>query len=62
MDMLLPWILQLHVNRKQGIQMVWKLNRIGRSIMCGDPFNLDFAELMKAIEDDSKMPDMLVQY
>jgi hypothetical protein len=42
--------------------MVWKLNKIGRPMMCGDPFNLDFAELIKAIEDNSKMPNMLVQY
>jgi hypothetical protein len=52
MDTLLPWVLQLHVNREQGIQTFWNLNRIGRPMMCEDPFDLDFSEILKAIEDD----------
>jgi hypothetical protein len=34
---------------------------IGRPIMSEDPFDLDFAKLMKAIEDDSKMPNLCFQ-
>ena len=29
MDTLLPWVLQLHVNREQGIQTFWNLHKIG---------------------------------
>jgi hypothetical protein len=59
MDTLLPWVLQLHVNREQGIWNFRNVNKIGRPMMCEDPFDLDFVELMKSIEDDSKMTDMI---
>ena len=53
MDMLLPWILQLHMNQEQGIQAFWILNKIGRLMMCLDPFDLEYGDLMQAINDDS---------
>ena len=54
MDTLLPWVLQLYVNQEQGIPTFQNHNRIGRPMMCEDPFDLDFSEILKAIEDDHK--------
>ena len=45
---------------EQGIQMFWNYNRIGLSIMSEDPFDLDFAELIKVIDSNSKIPNMFV--
>jgi hypothetical protein len=61
MDTLLPWVLQLHVNREQGIQTFWNHNRIGRPMMCEDPFNLDFSEITKAIEDDQRISALFAE-
>ena len=55
MDTLLPWVLQLHVNQEQGIQKFRNLNRIGRPMMCEDPFGFDYSEILQAIEDDKKI-------
>jgi hypothetical protein len=55
MDTLLPWILQLHQNQEQGIGNFQKVNKIGRPMMCEDPFDLNFTELTKAIEEDAKL-------
>jgi hypothetical protein len=54
MDMLLPWILKLHMNEEQCIWAFCNKNKIGRLMMCEDPFDIDFAELMQAIDDYSK--------
>jgi hypothetical protein len=54
METLLPWVLQLHMNREQGIQTFRNLNKIGRPMMCEDPFDLNFSKIIKAIEDDQK--------
>jgi hypothetical protein len=48
---LLPWILQLHMNQEHGIQTFRNQNKIDRPMLCEDPFDLDYAELMKAIDD-----------
>jgi hypothetical protein len=61
MDKLLPWVLQLHVNQEQGIQMFHNLNKIDRSMMCEDPFDLDFLEIIKAIEDDQKISALFTE-
>jgi hypothetical protein len=52
MDMLLLWILQLHMNQEQGIWAFRNVNQIGRSMMCEDPFDLEYGDLMQAIKDD----------
>jgi hypothetical protein len=61
MDMLLPWVLQLHVNWEQGIRMFWNLNRIGQPMMCEDPFDLDFSEILKAIKDDQRISALFAE-
>jgi hypothetical protein len=61
MDTLLPWVLQLHVNQDQGIRMFRNLNKIGRPMMCEDPFDLDYSEIIKAIEDDMKLSSLFVE-
>jgi hypothetical protein len=61
MDTLLPWVLQLHVNQDQGIRMFRNLNKIGRPMMCEDPFDLDYSEIIKAIEDDMKLSPLFVE-
>ena len=61
MDTLLPWLLQLHRNREQGIQEFRKLNRIGRPMMCEDPFDFDYAEILEAIEDDKRISEQFAQ-
>jgi hypothetical protein len=43
------------VNREQGIRTFRNLNKIGRPMMCEDPLDLDFSEIIKAIEDDQKI-------
>jgi hypothetical protein len=40
------------------LQNFRKLNKIGCPMMCEDPFNLDIAELIKAIDKDVKMSSM----
>jgi hypothetical protein len=35
--------------------MFRNLNKIGWPMMCEDPFDLDFSEIIKAIEDDQKI-------
>jgi hypothetical protein len=52
MDMLLPWILQLHMNHEQGIQAFRNENNLGRPMMCEDPFYLDYVDLMQEINED----------
>jgi hypothetical protein len=52
MDTLLPWILQLHMNREQGIRAFQNVNQIGCPMMCDDPFDLEYGDLMQAIKDD----------
>jgi hypothetical protein len=54
MDTLLSWILQLHMNWEQDIWAFQNQNKIGRLMMYEDPFDLDYVELMQAIDDDSK--------
>jgi hypothetical protein len=54
-DTLLPWILQLHQNQEQGIGNFQKVNKIGRPMMCEDPFDPNFGELNKTIEEDAKL-------
>jgi hypothetical protein len=61
MDTLLPWVLQLHVNQDQGIRMFRNLNKIGRPMMCEDPFDLDYSEIIKAIEDDMKLSPLFAE-
>jgi hypothetical protein len=53
MDTLLPWILQLYMNREQGIRAFRNINKIGRLMMCEDPFDLEYGDLMQAIKDDN---------
>jgi hypothetical protein len=59
MDTLLPWVLQLHVNQDQDIRMF--RNKIGRPMMCEDPFDLDYSEIIKAIEDDQKLSALFAE-
>jgi hypothetical protein len=61
MDTLLPWVLQLHMRRDQGIRTFWNLNKIGRTMMCEDPFDLDYSEILKAIEDDQRISALFAQ-
>jgi hypothetical protein len=61
MDMLLPWVLQLHVNQDQGIRMFQNLNKTGRPMMCEDPFDLDYSEIIKATEDDQKLSALFAE-
>jgi hypothetical protein len=61
MDTLLPWVLQLYVNQDQGIRMFQNLNKIGRPMMCEDPFDLDYLEIIKAIEDDQKLSPLFAE-
>jgi hypothetical protein len=61
MDTLLPWVLQLHVNQDQGIRMFRNLNKIGRPVMCEDPFDLDYSEIIKAIEDNQKLSPLFAE-
>ena len=61
MDKLLLWVLQLHVNQEQGIQTFQNLNKIGRSMMYEDLFDLDFLEIIKAIEDDQKVSQLFTE-
>ena len=44
----------MHMNQEQGIQMFRNLNKIGRPMMCEDPFDLDFSKIIKAIEGNQK--------
>jgi hypothetical protein len=60
MDTLLPWIMQFHVNQGQGIQTLWNQNKIGRMMMCEDLFDLDYKELMKAIDGEFKISSIFV--
>jgi hypothetical protein len=60
MDTLLPWILQLHVNREQGIRKFQNLNKIGRPMMCEDPFDINYAEMIKIIDNSAKISAMFV--
>jgi hypothetical protein len=41
--------------------MFRNLNRIGRPMMCEDPFDLDFLEILKAIEDDQRILALFVE-
>jgi hypothetical protein len=61
MDTLLPWVLQLHMNREQGIRTFRNLNKIGRTMMCEDPFDLDYSEILKAIEDDQRISALFAE-
>jgi hypothetical protein len=61
MDTLLPWVLQLHVNQEQGIWTFQNLNRIGWPMMCEDPFDLDFLEILKAIENDQRISALFAE-
>jgi hypothetical protein len=61
MDTLLPWVLQLHMNQDQGIRMFRNLNKIGRPMMYEDPFDLDYSEIIKAIEDDQKLSALFAE-
>jgi hypothetical protein len=61
MDTLLPWILQLHMNREQGIRIFRNLNKIGRPMMCEDLFDLDYSEILKAIEDDQRISALFAE-
>jgi hypothetical protein len=54
----LPWILQLHINREQGIGNFPKLNKISHPIMYEDPFDLDYTELLEIVDKDVKMSSM----
>ena len=55
MDKLLPWVLQLHMNREQDIETFRNLNKIGRPVMCEDPFDLDFSEISKIVDNNYKI-------
>jgi hypothetical protein len=59
MDTLLPWILQLHMNREQGIQAFRNENKIGRLMMCEDLFNLDYGDLIQAINEDEDIRKLI---
>jgi hypothetical protein len=61
MDTLLPWLLQLHRNREQGIRGFRNLNRIGRPMMCEDPFDFEYFEIMEAIDTDLKISRQFAQ-
>ncbi len=61
MDTLLPWLLQLHKNREQGIREYRRLNRIGRPMMCKDPFDYEYSEIMEAIDEDLKISAQFAQ-
>ena len=60
-DTLLPCLLELHRNREQGIKEFRMLNRIGRPMMCEDPFDFEYCEIMEAIENDVKMSRRFAQ-
>jgi hypothetical protein len=40
------------MNREQGIRAFRNVNQIGRPMMCEDPFDLEYGDLMQAIKDD----------
>jgi hypothetical protein len=40
--------------------MFQNLNKIGRPMMCEDPFDLDYSEIIKAIEDNMKLSHCLL--
>jgi hypothetical protein len=52
LDTLLLWLLQLLMNPEQGNWMFQNQNKLGRPMMHEDPFDLDFVEIMKVIEDN----------
>ena len=61
MDTLLSWVLQLHVNQAQGIRSFQNLNKIGQPMMCKGPFDLDYSEIFKTIEDNQKISGRFAQ-
>jgi hypothetical protein len=50
----------LHVNREQGIRKFQNLNKIGRPMMCEDPFDINYAEMIKIIDNSAKISAMFV--
>jgi hypothetical protein len=41
------------VSQEQGIRAFWAINKIGRPMMYEDPFDLEYGNLMQAINDDN---------
>jgi hypothetical protein len=41
--------------------MFRNLKKIGRLMMCEDPFDLDYLEIIKAIEDEQKLSALFAE-
>ncbi len=48
-DVLLPWIISLVQNESMGLSAFRSSNRLGRPMVCDDPYNLEYIEIMDAI-------------
>jgi hypothetical protein len=42
--------------------MFWNLNKIFQPMMCEDPFDLDFSEIIKVVEDNQRISALFAEY
>ena len=55
MEKLLSWISRLYYSRDQGIKSFRKSDELGGTMMCDDPFSVEYNDIIAAIEQSEKM-------